>query len=261
MKTKYWFTLTDLHLDRIHIKYGLDNIQDQEHNQESESTTKLSDLNAEKNTPVTVSFLDESKRPHICHVSMIDFKAKMDVNLLRYHCFWCRNPFDTKPIGCPIKYVSNSAIKKYHSYISRDTYTINENITHRKKETIKSSNRSEYNEIDPNVTLSSGSYYETDGVFCSFNCCKAYIADNKHNRLYDHSDSLLVKMYNTIMDSRMVIITPAPHWRTLEHYGGHLNIIQFRESFNKVDYEYHGCTKSIPNFAPLGNLYEEKIKF
>jgi hypothetical protein len=183
---------------------------------------------------------------------MIDFQSKMNVNLLRYHCFWCKNPFDTRPIGCPVNYVSNQVIKKYHSYISKDIYTIKENI---------SSNRTININENENISLKIGKYYETDGVFCSFNCCKSYINDNKHTRLYDKSDMLLTKLYNEIMDTKNVIISQAPHWRTLEQYGGHLNIIQFRDSFNNIDYECHGNTKTIPNFLPLGTLFEEKIKF
>ena len=111
------------------------------------------------------------------------------------------------------------------------------------------------------LSLKFGEYYETDGVFCSFNCCQSWINDNKHNRMYDSSTMLLLKLYNTIMGTRMIVISPAPHWRVLETYGGHLNIIKFREGYNKMDYECHGNTKPLPIFLPLGTLFEEKIKF
>jgi len=48
---------------------------------------------------------------------------------------------------------------------------------------------------------------------------------------------LLLKMYNDLMGTKNIVITPTPHWRTLEQYGGNLNILQFRESFNKIEYE------------------------
>ncbi len=143
-------------------------------------------------------------------------------------------------------------MKKYHSHISRDTYTIKENVTTKR--------RKELNESEQ-LSLKIGEYYETDGVFCSFNCCQSWINDSKHNRLYDRSTMLLTKMYNTMMGTKMNIVSPAPHWRVLEQYGGYLNIIKFRESFNKVDYECHGNTKPVPKFLPLGILFEEKIKF
>ena len=40
------------------------------------------------------------------------------------------------------------------------------------------------------------------------------------------------------METKNVIISPAPNWRTLKEYGGHLDIQDFRNSFNKMDYEY-----------------------
>jgi len=253
-KSKYTFTLEDVDVVRIDRMYGISLFENDmiEEEQQEVNTTRLAELNGVKGTPEVISFLDESKRIHTCHVSMIDFNSRMNVNLLRYHCFWCRHPFDTRPIGCPIKYVPSQAEKKYHSHISRDTYTIKENLTSQK--------RSKLRETDQ-LSLRIGEYYETDGVFCSFNCCKAWVDDNRHNRMYDRSSMLLCKLYNDIMGTKMIIIPPAPHWRTLEQYGGHLNILQFRDTFNKIDYRFFGSTKHIPNFLPLGTLYEENIKF
>lgn len=252
MKPKYIVLLQNINIDKVNINYGI-NLNKSLSLDNPLTTTKLSELNNEKGTPEVVSFLDESKRTHICDVSMIDFNAKMNVNLLRYNCFWCKNPFETRPIGCPINYHSNQAIKKYHSYISKDTYTIKENITSSRREKIKNNNFED-------ITSENTPYYETDGVFCSFNCCKSYILDNKHNRLYDNSIMLLTKMYNELTNTNNSVIYPAPHWRTLEQYGGHLNIMYFRDSFNNIDYEYHGITRNI-KFIPIGSLYEEKLKF
>ena len=252
-KSKYMFTLVGVNASRINNTYGIENreiypVDDKNFT----NTTKLTELNTDKGTPEVISFLDESKKLHTCHVSMIDFQSRMDVNLLRYHCFWCSHPFDTRPIGCPIKYVSSQAEKKYHSHISRGTYTIKENITQKRRV---------ITQVNDQISLKLGEYYETDGVFCSFNCCQAWIDDNKHNRTYDLSSTLLMKMYNSIMGTKMIVIGPAPHWRLLEQYGGHLNIIKFRDGFNKVDYECHGNTKSVPKFLAIGTLFEEKIKF
>ena len=73
--------------------------------------------------------------------------------------------------------------------------------------------------------------------------------------------NLLIKMYNQMWNTKNINISSAPHWRLLEQYGGHLNILKFRENFNKVDYKYHGDTKKVPNFLPIGYLYEENPKF
>ena len=248
---KYVFTLNNINVENIINRYGIETEQDLR-DDSSLNTTKLCELNIEKGTQEIISFLDESKREHTCHISMIDFDSKMDVNLLRYHCFWCRHPFDTMPIGCPIRYVSSQVEKKYHSQISRDVYTIKENVTTRKRKEVDN---------DDEINVKIGEYYETDGVFCSFNCCKSWIDDNKKDKKYNMSNVLLSKMYNNIMDTKNVCISPAPHWRLLEQYGGHLNILKFREEFNKIDYKFHGNTQQSPKFVSVGFLYEENPKF
>lgn len=249
-KEKYVIVLRDINIDKVDTKYSINGHKKISISGNNNSTTKLSELMVQKGTPEPISFLDESKRLHTCNISMIDFHSKMNINLLRYHCYWCRQPFENRPIGCPIKYVSNKAIKKYHSHITKDTYTIKENIP----------DISVLN-LDDNINIVPEEHYETDGVFCSFNCCKAWIQDNKHDRLYDQSDMLLTKMYNDLLGSTFETINVAPHWRLLEHYGGHLNIIQFREGFYNVEYIDHGITRGLPNFLSIGRLYEEKIKF
>ena len=250
-KNTYVFKLTDIDIQKVHETYIQipDNIKLEIEN--NDNTTKLSELNSNCNE--LVSFLDESKRDHTCNVSMIDFISKKNINLLRYHCFWCKFPFKSKPIGCPINYVPSQAIKKYFSHISREVYTIKEKITEKLRKKIE-------NKEGNKIKIINNEYYETDGVFCSFNCCKAYIEHNKHDRKYDKSSLLLVKMYNQIMNTENVSIASAPHWRTLEQFGGHLNIVKFRSGFGKVEYEKHGNTQGL-KFLPTGVLFEEKIKF
>lgn len=251
---KYVFTLYNVNTELVDKKYGItisSNITRNE--QPPTNTTKLSELASERATSQVISFLDESKRMRTCNVSMIDFSTGTDVDYLRYCCFWCRHQFNTKPIGCPTRYVSSQAVKTYLSETSKDIYTIKENIT-----VVKRHNLSECS--DSRVTVNTREYYETDGVFCSFNCCKAFIKDNKHNRLYDQSDNLLMKMYNNMMGTRMIIIDRARHWRMLREYGGNLTIEEFRNGFNKIDYEYHGTIQGSP-FRASGMLFEEKIKF
>ena len=47
-------------------------------------------------------------------------------------CFWCKNPFTTIPIGCPISYISPQYMKQYYSEITKDKYVIKESITQQK---------------------------------------------------------------------------------------------------------------------------------
>jgi len=243
-KKKYDFILSNLSIKNIRDKY-IDEIPSII--TENKLITPINEIINPKSTNI-ISFLDEAKRRHTCNICMIDINSQNEASLLKYNCFWCKNSFSTVPIGCPINYVSDQAVKKYYSHISRDTYTIKENVI--TQQPIDNSQ----------ITIYNNDYFESDGVFCSFNCCKAFINDNKHDSIYDKSDLLLTKIFNKIMSTKNLKISPAPHWRTLKSYGGFLTIEKFRDSFNKIDYVNHGIDKQI-KFNPIGYLYEEKIKF
>lgn len=240
-RNKYTFSLNGINLDDINTKYDIKLAKN------NQKTTKISDLSNDN-----ISFLDESKRSISCYVTMIDLSTELKVNDIKYKCFWCReNIGNVVPIGCPIKYVPKQVIKRYMSNISRDVYTIKENITSddmiRKLENFE------------NIKIIDLDYYVTDGIFCSPNCCQSYINDNKHNKLYDLSSFLLKNIYKKIFNIPKPNINPAPHWRTLKCYGGMLDIEKFRENFDKIDYKEHGNV--IPKFIPLCKLYEESFKF
>ena len=271
---KYVFILTGVIIDKLDDKYGIKIISNLNYNENiPNNTTKLTDINLDKPIEI-ISFLDESKKIYQCNISMIDFKTGEELENLKYNCFWCHHSFSSYPIGCPIKYISNKATKKYHSEVTKDTYTIKENITSEKTKRIEGSKNIPFvfslmteKKSDNKYEIKKDEVYITDGIFCSFNCSKAFIKDNKHIRLYEYSEILLSKLFNYIMrlentniDTKKIIIIPAPHWRLLQQYGGHLSINKFRENFNKVNFNFHGIlNKDI--FKPIGPLYEEKINF
>lgn len=256
---KYVFTLRGVHTEKVDQRFGISIVSNihAEENRPPQNTTKISDLSATRNTPEIISFIDEAKKSHKCTISMIDFRTKKDFTCdSNYNCFWDRNPIPSNvmAIGCPIKYVPNQAVKTYYSEISKDKYTIKENITAKKRQMIEEDGEDVLKILNKN-------YYLTDGIFCSFNCCMAYIEDNKHDSRYNMSDMLLLKMYHDIYPKRVASIDEAPHWRKLKPYGGDLTIEQLRDSFNKIEYREHGHVTSIPNFRSLGVLFEEKLKF
>ena len=257
---QYTFILKNIDTESIEKRFGITIISniDIAIDKLPENVTKIVDLNENKNTQEIISFIDEAKKTHKCCVSMIDFttKDRLNESSEHYDCFWCRNsiPKNIISIGCPIKYVYSQAIKSYYSEISKDNYIIKENITKNKQKKIEEFKHQQIGIIDKN-------YYITDGIFCSFNCCMAYITENKNNSLYNMSEMLLLKMYNDMYPSSIPSIEKAPHWRNLKSYGGSYTIEQFRASFNKIEYKNHGMVFDFPKFKSVGVMFEEKIKF
>jgi len=253
---KYIFSLIGVNIEKVDQKYGIIPLAISSMGEDDlppENTTKILDLDIIKSTSNIVSFLDESKRMRKCALSIIDFEKYNEQR--PYKCFWDKNPIPkgVQPIGCPIRFIPDRATKSYHSEITRERYTITESITEKRLDSL-------LKKKDKRISVEKNRKYESDGVFCSFNCCMAFIEDpeNKHNPMYRHSKALLIKNYNEIHPhSQITEIMPAPHWRALEDFGGDLPIEKFRESFNKIMYVDHG----VVSYMSLGRLYEDQMKF
>lgn len=258
MPKKYQFLLRGVSTDVIDKRFGLTTTSISDQNDTMpKNTTKISELSTSKNKDELISFIDESKKSHKCTVSMIDFDSGKERDTRcqgsqTYYCFWDKSPIPQSitPIGCPIKYMSSQIIKNYYSEISKDYYTIKENVTEKRLREIISDKKHPFTVVNRN-------YYITDGVFCSFNCCMAYILSNKHDSMYSLSSMLLLKMYFDMFKVRCDTIEPAPMWRKLKMFGGDLSLTEFRQSFNKVEYVCHGHVTC----KSIGTLYEEKLKF
>lgn len=243
---KYIFNIDNIDIKNIEKRFGfkISNIDNKSSIHIPDNTTKIEQLKYDN-----INFIDEAKKPHKCNISMIDFNTNNILINNNYSCFWCKDaiPEYTLPIGCPIKYIPNKTIKTYHSNITKDLYKICQNIT---------KNMDVANDDTLNTIIND--YYVTDGIFCSFNCCGAWIKDSTHNSMYDMSYTLLVNMYQTMYPTSKMFEN-APHWRTLTQYGGYLTTSAFRDSFNKIDYKEHGV--NIPTFHSIQTLFEEKLKF
>lgn len=246
---KYTFVLKGINVDKIDAQYKLSissNIGEPP-NQHIESTTNINDI-ISLDRSETITFLDETKKPCICAVTMVNIR---DNHILPkntpINCFWCRHPFKWIPIGCPLRYINNQINKKYTSEITKEVYEIKENVPKRDISVLRESESK-----DVEITGCNTEHYETDGIFCSFNCCLAFIKDNKHNSVYDNSETLLMNMlYDTIgLESKLIA---APHWRLLSNYGGVMSIDDFRDSFNKVEY-----ISTTVHISPLGMIFEKR---
>lgn len=248
--SSYLFSLVGINMEKVDkLLYNYTKIEDDKIPVEA---TKLIDLEFEKKGPEMLSFISESKNLHKCSIAIIDFDKKKN-----YKCYWDRNiiPNEYTPIGCPLRYIPSKVTKIYHSQISKEKYKISEYVTEQRRISVESKKDS-----DAKYITDKNNYYETDGVFCSFNCCLAFLESpgNRKNPIYKNSKNLLFQIYKDLTDGgNPQDIIPAPHWRLLEDFGGHLNIEQFRESFNKIKYFNRGTIM----FKSLGLLFEDQIKF
>jgi len=98
--------------------------------------------------------------------------------------------------------------------------------------------------------------YSTDGVFCSFNCVKAYINDKERlNVMYKRSHVLLGHMICD-MNGHVspVTIDPAPDKCLLIEYGGYMTEEQYRHCFDRMLYTEKGIIKMYPTTS----IFEEE---
>jgi hypothetical protein len=110
-----------------------------------------------------------------------------------------------------------------------------------------------YNEKDEEA-----GFFNTEGFFCSFSCCKAYILDQKSSPKYKESLTLLsllfFKLYNCKPD-----FPTAPSWKLLKEHGGHLTINEFRSSLGKLVYRETVNTRT-HMYCSSQCIEEKKIK-
>jgi len=250
---KLSLTIKSVDIEKIHKLYNIGIISNinNAHPHTSENITTLTEL-IHVSEPSTITIIDEFKKSKRYIVSWIDISSQLELEeSTNKRCFWCRNAFATVPIGCPIRYFPSQIQKSYHSEITKDIYNIKENISD-----FQCKNIDGYiNDNNITVKIYKKGYYEVDGVFCSFNCCYSFIKDNKHNKMYSNSIHLLQKMYIDLFDKQPLKITPAPSWRLLKDYGGHLNIDEYRSTFNTVEYAEKDFFRNIKS---ISHLFEEK---
>lgn len=262
MTKKYYFVLRNIDPIEIDNKYSflvserLSQISEEVVVKKTERT-KITELAHKTIEQQTFSYLDESKKEHLCILTMIDQTDNQQLSeKTSIYCFWCRSGFDFRPIGCPIKYIPNRIMKSYYSEITKDNYILRESVTIQQSE----SNDAMYK--DHNMDMTAHDFYITDGIFCSFNCCLAFILDNHNNPIYTDSEQLLNNLYIEFFGMKDIQpILPAPSWRILKDYGGNLSIDEFRRNFYKIEY------KNIDNmiypfikFRPVGFLFEKQIR-
>jgi len=218
-KSTFDLKLSGSAIKEIHRKYELTS--------EQNNTTTIEAIEHSE----VLQFMDETRKMHRCILSKIDFGGTEI-----YCCYWCRHPISEQPIGCPTKYVPSMIHKSYFSEINKEKFMVKESVISQV--------------VQGDVIQEKNDYYETDGIFCSLECTMAFVKDNKKNSIYLDSEVLL----NRIAGRK---VEPAPHWRLLKQYGGHLDIKEFRKTKN-IEYTQSGIHK--PFFKSIAHTFEQKIK-
>jgi len=197
-----------------------------------------------------VPFIEKSSQH--C-VTMLDSFRKTAITATQ--CYWCRHSFSSQAIGCPLSYFPSKVVKQCRSEITKETFELCQSISSRVRESLQQNEQKDFKVIE-------NEYYSTDGAFCSFNCCMAFINDNCHKPLYERSRELLMRMYLKIFDTTDVKIEPAPSWRLLREYGGELGIDEFRNSLGRYMYiDHHYNVYELPSVHPVGQVFKKESVF
>lgn len=158
-------------------------------------------------------------------------------------CWWCRHTFATKVLGCPVKYNPcklNSASHPLLHSVERA--------------------RVEQKFRKSKLPTTSLDFFETEGVFCSFPCIKAYILSQNLNSRYKESNTLLSLLYLKLTGNSISHIPPAPSWKILIEYGGHLTIKEYRATFGKLEYTESVSVRRPYMFCSSKYIEERRIK-
>lgn len=237
-KSKNTFTLKNIDSLEIDLKYSLVNTPLIDTSQIPPDATTIHTLSQSQSTKSSQQILDEH--------SVVSMDTAITTQTLQPgFCFWCRHSFTTPAIGCPLTYYPKQVSKMCTSEITKEKYVTRQDIPF-------------YESMGEHDT---SPYYETDGVFCSFNCCFAFIRDNRHDPRYMSSAMLLHHLYATTQPVKQQL-HPAPHWRLLQEYGGPLTIDEFRKSFVTNTYTPKDLiVTTYPQIHPIGHIFEKNYIF
>ncbi len=179
---------------------------------EENCTTLLRNNLTVTNPPNVIYFIDPHKNVMKYLVSMVDVHDYGSLPIYTSKpCWWCRHSFTTCPIGLPIEYYPHESSSR--KKIAREAALTKANLS-----------------FDMN------DFFVTDGLFCSFPCCKAYYNDCRSDIKYRESLTLLLLLYFKLTNRTTHTIPEAPHWKLLKAYGGHLTTDEFRQTFGKLEY-------------------------
>lgn len=240
------FVLQNINVIELEKTYNLGILSNiKRENVNNNNQTLLENLEIKKEN--RISFFDESKKVKTYDIVMKDIYGK-DLNDIG-KCFWDRCNFSNTPIGCPINYVSPKIYKSYYSQLTESVYTITENLNSEKAKIF----------TEKDINFAKG-YYITEGCFCSFNCCLAYINEKRKDiscrENYRDSINLLHEIYFHLTGEKETII-PASDWKLIDENGGIIDISSYRKNFNNMYYTNGGLLRNLLNFFSVSYIYEK----
>lgn len=187
-------------------------------------------------------------------------------------CYWDHHVFEGPGCCCPISYIPrqiSATTDSFRPHVSEVPRSGIDSSSHGARPTTEDRadeedaiNRPSSDKvfvIKENIPFSkdvssldvSDSYYEVDGLFCSPECCLAFINDEKTKAggsKYADSERYLYNMLGLTTKCQ-----PANSYRLLKEYGGNLSIQQFRNNNKSIKYEFNGTT------VLISHLFEKKI--
>lgn len=219
-------------------------------NHTGSDTTCLFDITGKKSGNM---FLESKTALKSTSTTFVDYLTFGSLPYRTDCCCWHdRHPFSTSPIGCPIRYVEESADK----YMQSSTVTMTSTPYYSNEES--TSNTSKLKKSTPAITpkVKTNNYYLSIGVFCSFPCVLAHIETYKADPLYKDSKSLLHSLYYKLYGIELKV-NPASNWQCLKSYGGNMSIEEYRRSFCVCNYIITPDIKR-PYMVSVGKYIEEQ---
>jgi hypothetical protein len=237
---------------------------------------------------VPIIITDDTQHQHECFQSVINYTCEPGT----YLCYWCKHPVINMlhSTGCPSTFKPRTIEKQCKSITPRILQPVPQVPNRLRLDEAASTTTTTLAAMSPGsihinehvtdvesaASTAAGSataaVFYTDGIFCDFPCCKAWIDDDA---TIDASERVIKNiLLHTIFIKRYKmnkLIYPAPHWRLLKIFGGHLGIDQFRSYSTHKRFTFYGSTQihqistgseDYPSqFVPISRLYEEQIQF
>ena len=199
----------------------------------------------------TLTYIQKDKFKLYNYNIMIDINTQNLVNhSCNIPCFYCRRKFEHVPLGIPVRYYPSLYIlndnslqtSKYSFNYKENTIKLNKNERERLLNILTNNpdivyeNKHESKEQKREHKIITKNFFETDGIFCSFNCIVSFIEENSNNPLYQNSYNYSYLMYKHIFgDYPSYPFIRSPSWKLRKEYGGPLS-----------DEDYNKYIQSIP---------------